>query len=227
MGRKPTITLHGDRAIQTSAGEVFNHYIQNSAGTFNGHKDAQGNKLASKFEHTDLLDLDMLKGNEGATCDDSCEPTAKVNQQITAVMYHGKHCGKDGKGLLKAKDSPDGAVDNFKLGNWEYVAGDYSILYTCYDGTVEISEKQTKYTNKNERAPLTSSKCRYVDNVDHTRLMRPYALCTSPRRRARLARSTTAVAATTQLTTSARATTRHRSSTRMPARNAATKSTAW
>merc|ERR1711871_52075 len=51
----------------------------------------------------------------------------------------------------------------------EYVAGDYSILYTCYDGTVEISEKQTKYTNKNERAPLTSSKCRYVDNVDHTR----------------------------------------------------------
>merc|ERR1711968_406515 len=169
MGRKPTITLHGDRAIQTSAGEVFNHYIQNSAGTFNGHKDAQGNKLASKFEHTDLLDLDMLKGNEGATCDDSCEATAKVNQQITAVMYHGKHCGKDGKGLVKAKDSPDGAVDNFKLGNYEYVAGDYSILYTCYDGTVEISEKQTKYTNKNERAPLTSSKCRYVDNVDHTR----------------------------------------------------------
>merc|ERR1719267_204480 len=98
----------------------------------------------------------MLGGLQGATCVDSCSTT--TNTQITAVLYHGKVCGQDGKGSM-------GAITNFP----EYVAGDYSILYTCYDGTGTVSADQTTFTNTNARAALTATACRYIDNVDHTR----------------------------------------------------------
>merc|ERR1719181_2563069 len=98
----------------------------------------------------------MLGGTQGATCTDSCSTT--TNAQITAVLYHGKVCGADGKGSM-------GAITNFP----EYVAGDYSILYTCYDGTGAVSADQTTFTNANARAALTATACRFIDNVDHTR----------------------------------------------------------
>jgi len=166
----PTITLLHDRQIQVSAGsvDVTRHYIQNSAGTDATHKNSTGHSQKTVFESEgSLLDLVMLvTPGQGVSCEDRCSQTAST--QITAKLYHGKHCNEEGGTLVQSSsaNTPNGAVDLFP----EYEAGDYSILYTCYDGTGAITQNGTHFDQTDDtRTPLTASQCRYIDNVDHTR----------------------------------------------------------
>jgi len=161
----PTISLLGDTQIQISAGAakvVKRHYIQNSMGVYNSHANV------SKFESDaagGLLDLGMLVATgQGVDCSDLC--TTSANLKITKKLFHGKHCDVN-DGLVAATDgySAPGAVDNFP----QYEAGDYSILYTCHDGTGTLTKNDTVYQNLNDRQSLTASKCRYIDNVDHSK----------------------------------------------------------
>jgi len=123
--------------------------IENSAGA-----DASHAKHDSQFEHATNsigqgLHLDnigmkcdptTMKCEGGATCTDECDSFP----QMTAELFYGA-CNSGGDSL--------GDVTNFP----EYTAGDYHIVYTCTDG-----HKTTA------RAPLSSTVCRTIQNVDHT-----------------------------------------------------------
>jgi len=139
--------------------------VQNSAGAFNGHTNSTGGSEQTQFEQGTSLDLGMLvTPDQGVTCSDICSTTAPT--QITAVLYHGKHCNLHNGVIVPGNANySQGDINLFP----EYEAGDYSVLYTCYDGAGTVSADRTTFTKTGERTPLTASQCRYIDNVDHTR----------------------------------------------------------
>merc|ERR1711968_194167 len=49
------------------------------------------------------------------------------------------------------------------------IPGDYSIRYTCYDGSGTITKDETTFTNTNARAALKDSVCLHIENVDYTK----------------------------------------------------------
>jgi len=154
----PVLTLKGDHQIQTSAGKVS--YLQNSAGADMAHEWA--NK-GHNFEKSTGLDMSEdglgchsvaqqaagTHGCGGALCTDTCDTTPT----ITATLYGSKDCTGP-KFCAEEGCAVPGALSEFP----EFVAGDYSIEYVCSDGTAG-----------DERAQLTATRCRYIDNVDHTR----------------------------------------------------------
>jgi len=144
----PAIKLNGQHYIQNAASN--NPSIQNSAGT---HKHST---KGSQFEST-KLDMDKLLASANAKCTDICDETPSM----TSVLYHGNSCedGKEVEGNIK------GSVHNFP----EMIPGDYSIRYTCYDGSGTITKDETTFTNTNARAALKDSVCLHIENVDYTK----------------------------------------------------------
>merc|ERR1711871_311111 len=104
----------------------------------------------SDFEST-KLDMDKLLASANAKCTDICDETPSM----TSVLYHGNSCedGKEVEGNIK------GSVHNFP----EMIPGDYSIRYTCYDGSGTITKDETTFTNTNARAALKDSVCLNIE----------------------------------------------------------------
>jgi hypothetical protein len=116
---------------------VGDDQIENSAGVSMSGHDSE----ISEFEEEDGLNMASLDAANGAVCTDACD----LDTKVTAVLHFGSDCSGPVVGT--------GTVDEFP----EYIAGDYSILYSCTDGE-----------EGDAREGLVTTRCRHIQNVDHT-----------------------------------------------------------